>query len=35
LAAAMTVHGIQKILTFNGPDFKKFTGLVILDPAAV
>lgn len=35
LVAAMRVHGITHILTFNGADFQRFIGITILDPAAV
>ena len=33
LVAAMRTHGITQLLTFNGPDFARFPGLTILDPA--
>ena len=32
LAAAMYAHGLTEILTFNGPDFSRFTGLTAIDP---
>lgn len=32
LAAAMQVHGLDALLTFNGPDFKRF-GVQIIHPA--
>ena len=35
LAAAMRTHGIARILTFNGADFARFPGLIILDPATL
>jgi predicted nucleic acid-binding protein len=35
LAAAMIVHGIPQILTFNLADFRRFPGITALDPAAV
>lgn len=35
LAAAMSVHGLTHLLTFNAPDFQRFTGLTVLTPAAV
>jgi predicted nucleic acid-binding protein len=35
LVAAMRTHGITRFLTFNGPDFHRYPGLTILDPAAV
>jgi predicted nucleic acid-binding protein len=35
LVAAMSVHGIIEILTFNGGDFKRFPGITILSPAAL
>lgn len=34
LVAAMQTHGIARLLTFNGNDFKKFT-ITIIDPASV
>jgi predicted nucleic acid-binding protein len=33
LAATMRLHGITKILTFNGTDFRRFPGIAVLDPA--
>ena len=33
LAAAMSVHGLTHLLTFNGGDFKCFTGITVIDPA--
>ena len=33
IAATMTLHGLVKLLTFNGKDYKKFAGLAILDPS--
>lgn len=35
LVAAMTVHGIDQILTFNVPDFVRYSEIVVLDPARV
>ena len=35
LVAAMRTHGLTRLLTFNGPDFARFPGLSILDPAAL
>lgn len=37
LAAAMKVHGLSRILTFNGDDFKRYTpeGIVVVDPTSV
>ncbi len=32
LAAAMRVHGIPYILTFNGSDFERYSGIGIADP---
>lgn len=34
LVAAMQTHGIERLLTFNGDDFKKF-GVTVIDPATV
>lgn len=33
--AAMNLHALTHLLTFNTPDFARFPGLVALDPAAV
>jgi predicted nucleic acid-binding protein len=35
LAAAMSVHGITHILTFNAGHFSRFPGITVLDPAVV
>ena len=35
LVAAMHVHGIEKILTFNVKDFIRFGDITVLDPASV
>ena len=35
LVAAVRTHGITQLLTFNGPDFARFPGLTILDPATL
>jgi predicted nucleic acid-binding protein len=35
LVAAMTVHGLTHILTFNAGDFARYPGIVALEPAAV
>ena len=35
LAAAMIVHRIPQILTFNVADFRRYPGITPLDPAAV
>jgi predicted nucleic acid-binding protein len=35
LVAAMHVHGIAELLTFNGPDFGRYSGIAVLEPAAV
>lgn len=35
LAAAMKVHGLTHLLTFNGNDFKRFSGVTVIDPATV
>jgi predicted nucleic acid-binding protein len=35
LAAAMTVHGLSRLLTFNANDFKSYPGLIALTPADV
>ena len=33
IAAAMSVHGISHLLSFNQADFKRFTGIVAISPA--
>jgi predicted nucleic acid-binding protein len=33
LAATMMRNGIEKILTFNVPDFQRFPGIIVLNPA--
>jgi len=35
LAAAMYIHGVKRILTYNTKDFRRFTGIEALDPAAL
>ena len=35
LVAAMHVHGITHILTFNGADLARFPGITVLTPAGV
>lgn len=35
LVAAMNVHGIDHVLTFNIDDFKRYTGITVLDPGEV
>ncbi len=35
LVAAMHVYGLQKILTFNGDDFKRYSGIMVINPASV
>ena len=35
IAAAMNVHQITNILTFNGDDFKRFPNITAIDPASV
>jgi predicted nucleic acid-binding protein len=32
LVAAMNVHGVSQILTFNGADFTRYPGIAVLDP---
>jgi len=32
LVAAMLVHGINEILTFNGPDFARYAEISVLNP---
>jgi predicted nucleic acid-binding protein len=35
LVASMLIHGVTRLLTFNGADFARFPGLTVLDPATV
>ena len=35
IVAAMVVHGITQLLTFNTDDFKRFPDIVVLTPAGV
>jgi predicted nucleic acid-binding protein len=35
LAAAMNVHRINQILTFNGTDFARYPGIAVIDPATI
>ena len=35
LVAAMTVHGITHLLTFNKQDFQRFTNITVMTPADV
>jgi predicted nucleic acid-binding protein len=35
LVAAMNVHGVNQILTFNESDFSRYDGITVLTPAAV
>jgi predicted nucleic acid-binding protein len=34
IVAAMMVHHISKVLTFNGQDFKRFQDIVVIDPSS-
>jgi predicted nucleic acid-binding protein len=35
LVAVMNVHSITHLLTFNGDDFKRFSGIAVVDPKRV
>jgi predicted nucleic acid-binding protein len=35
VVAAMRVHGIPRLLTFNADDFKRFLGITVLTPADI
>lgn len=35
LVAAMQVHGINQLLTFNIADFQRYSTITVLDPAAI
>jgi predicted nucleic acid-binding protein len=32
IVAAMNVHGVSTLLTFNGTDFRRYPGISVLDP---
>jgi hypothetical protein len=31
----MTAHGVYRLLTFNAADFRRFAGLIQIEPATV
>jgi predicted nucleic acid-binding protein len=35
LVAAMRVHGVTRLLTFNGAHFARFPGIIVLDPVTL
>ncbi len=35
IVAAMNVHGVTNLLTFNTADFKRFSNIVLIDPSTV
>ena len=35
IAAAMRVHRIEKLLTFNGKDFRRFDDINVIDPHSI
>jgi hypothetical protein len=35
LVAAMIVHGVTHLLTFNVADFSRYSGIIVLNPASV
>jgi predicted nucleic acid-binding protein len=35
IVAAMNIHGITHLLTFNGDDFKRFQGITVVAPDEV
>jgi predicted nucleic acid-binding protein len=35
IVAAMSVHGIREILTFNTSDFKRYPGITVISPESV
>lgn len=35
IVAAMNVHQIARLLTFNTADFKRFSNIVLIDPATI
>jgi len=35
LVAAMSVHGVPHILTFNGADFSRYAGVTVIEPQSL
>ncbi len=35
LVATMLVHGVRRLLTFNGDDFKRYVSVEVISPASV
>lgn len=35
LVASRSVHGLSHLLTFNGPDFRRFPNITVIDPIGV
>lgn len=35
IVAAMNVHKVFKLLTFNLDDFKRFSGITVVDPVSI
>jgi predicted nucleic acid-binding protein len=35
IVAAMNIHKIAHLLTFNADDFKRFSGITLIDPASI
>lgn len=35
LVAAMTFHGVERVLTFNRLDFARYPGIVVIDPQSL
>ena len=35
LVAAMRVHGISSLITFNSTDFRRYSGIIVLHPDAI
>ncbi|HKP84484.1 MAG TPA: type II toxin-antitoxin system VapC family toxin [Blastocatellia bacterium] len=35
IAAAMSVHGVKNLLTFNTDDFKRYSGIAVFNPQSI
>lgn len=35
IVAAMNIHKMTNLLTFNGSDFKRFSGITVIDPSTL
>jgi predicted nucleic acid-binding protein len=35
LVAVMSVHGVRRILTFNGADFRRYSSVEVIAPSSI